>query len=162
VLKSGESVPRSVVVGVAVGAILSLLALMRSSATVGDAISIARCKGALAQAAEYGSIDGIARGETSTAALAADWQEMRFAPDLLLTESPIRRESPTSTVTVCLFRGEFGTPTGPPKTDGSAKPLHNIIRLLVFTDGEVSLDSAGYEGQMAPETPSDWLAATDR
>jgi hypothetical protein len=73
----------------------------------------------------------------------------------------MRDELSASDATVCLYRGEFHTPTGPPDEDGSAKANHNLLRLIVLDDGMAIFDSAGYEGQMKPETPGDWRRATE-
>lgn len=115
------------------------------------------CEEVPATAEEYGSISGIWRAEESTAGDVADWQEGRHA-DIAGLVSGLREAALSSAVTVCVFRGEFVTPTGGPGLDGLPKPAHNVLTLLVLADGEVVLDSAGYEDLITNVTPSEWRA----
>jgi len=107
------------------------------------------------EASGYGRIDSVARAETATAETVAAWQESRV-PGLIGWESPVRSVTAARQWTVCLYHGQFVTPTTP-SADGSVAPPHDAIRLLVAESGEVILDFAGYDGRMGPETPGDWL-----
>ena len=127
----------------------------------GSANAIATCQRALNEAG-FGDGVSVVRGEESTAAEVAAWQEQRHAKPakgiaVAGLVSPLRERDPAQLVTVCLYAGEFVTPLGPPNLDGSAKPPHTRLRLLVSPDGSVLLDSAGYDdGSLSPETPRDW------
>lgn len=68
--------------------------------------------------------------------------------------SPMRAVPSDVEVTVCIYRGAFVAPAGPPGPDGNSEP-RNAMRLLVMDDGSVVLDSFGYAGRMAPDTPRD-------
>lgn len=142
---------------VSIIAAVTATSLLAASPAVGDQAALDVCQATIPAASDYGRITGVVRGETSTAALVADWQERRH-PDRVGIVSPLRASSPDSRVTVCLFAGEFVTPVGPPNPDGTPKGPHTILRLLVSADGRVTLDAAGYPGRLDPETPSDFAA----
>ncbi len=115
------------------------------------------CERAIAIASGYGQIDEIVRAESTEITTIAAWQEARVA-SLIEWESPLRSFPPSGRRTVCLYRGQFVTPTGP-SVDGTPNPPHNNLRVVVSETGEVTLDSAGYAGRMDPETPQDWLSS---
>ena len=123
---------------------------------LGSSEAVADCMAATPIAAGYGNITRVIRAETNRAGAVADWQELRHAPAITGIVSPLRAEEASAQVTVCLYLGSFATPVGPPKADGSARPSHDVLRLLVLDDGRWLLDSAGYQGRMTPETPTDW------
>ena len=84
----------------------------------------------------------------------AAWQEARFANEVTF-KSPLRALVSSRRWTVCVYAGSFVTPTKP-KPDGTIRPPHNILRVLITETGDVILDSAGYAGLMDdPETPAD-------
>ena len=114
----------------------------------------AACDSALPAAEAFGPIDRVIRAEASDASQVVAWQEGRFA-DIAQLVSPLRDLPTTAPVTVCLYRGDFVAPAGPPGPDGMSPP-RNALRLLVLADGSTVLDAFGWDGQMAPETPSDW------
>lgn len=113
------------------------------------------CQGATPAAEVYGPIDHVIRAEASDVQKVVAWQEGRWA-EIVQLISPLRGLPPTTPVTVCLYRGDFVAPAGPPGPDGTSPPPRNALRLLVLEDGSVTLDSFGWDGGMAPETPSDW------
>ena len=115
------------------------------------------CLSAQADASGYGRIDSVVRAETADADAIASWQEARLGA-LIKWVSPLRSIAPREAWTVCLYRGQFVTPTAPSKDGFPALP-HDTLRVLVADDGEVLLDSAGYAGRMDPETPHDWLVS---
>jgi hypothetical protein len=114
----------------------------------------AACESALPAAEAYGPIDRVIRAEASDASQVVAWQEGRFA-DIAQLVSPLRDLPTAAQVTVCLYRGDFVAPAGPPGPDGTS-PARNALRLLVLADGSTVLDAFGWEGLMAPETPSDF------
>jgi hypothetical protein len=99
------------------------------------------------------------RAEWSAAGEVADWQERRYESIGIVRESSTRAVLPTSPVLICIFRGEFKTPTGPVGPDGLPNPQHTLLRVLIFGDSEFVVDSAGYDGELKPETPADWQEA---
>lgn len=141
---------RLILLGVGVGLLVAIVQLLAGRATVGSAESNAACEDARPEAADYGAITGIARAETLTASQVADWQEGRHAGEVSGVTSPLRSEDANLGVTVCIYRGEFSTPVPP------GLPPHNMLRLLILGSGRTLFDSAGYEGHMAPDVPSDW------
>lgn len=153
---------------VLLGLIFGLVAMAASPVWAGraplelavDIPAMDTCAAALSAASEYGPITDIARAERDTSQIVAHWQERRHAEAISGLVSPLRTLPPTSEVTICLYRGEFVTPTGPPNPDGSPKRPHNLLRLLVLDDGSLMFDSAGYEGRMGPEVPSDFERGT--
>jgi hypothetical protein len=142
------------------GAFIAILAVMGAAAVsaaspagTGDEAALAVCNATIPAASAYGSVTAVVRGETSNAALVANWQERRH-PDRAGIVSAFRAAAPDSTVTVCLYSGKFVTPVGPPNPDGTPKPQHTLLRVLVSADFGVTLDAAGYPGRLSPETPS--------
>jgi hypothetical protein len=121
----------------------------------GDSAAIAGCLAVKPIASQYGSITALLRGETSSAAAVANWQEHRGRN---VNASRFRTMPGAAIVTVCLFSGQFSTPAGPPALNGVPKALPTVLRLLVYGNGQVEFDSAGPEGSMSPETPSDLSA----
>ncbi len=109
-------------------------------------------------AEEFGEISAVVRSEWRTTAAVAEWQEMRHAPEITGLVSPLRAQRDLAPVLVCLYRGSFVTPTGPPPLDGSTGRPHDLIRVLVLADNSLVLDAAGYADRMSLETPSDWAA----
>ena len=115
---------------------------------------------------EYGRVDKSERAEDSTAGDVRDWQENRFGPDGPHPTSQFRSKPDNARVVICIYYGEFNTPTGPrpmiPNPDGKTyregaeKPKHTELRVTVDESGHAELDSAGYVGRMAPETPADF------
>lgn len=126
------------------------------AAPVGDASALAACD-ASAKNSDYGAISGVIRGETATLAQVAQWQEQRNISVIGDTSSPLRAQgNPSETIVVCVFRGEFVTPTGPPALDGTVRPPHDVLTLLLMPDGSTVFDSAGYEKGSGVDTPSLW------
>lgn len=115
----------------------------------------ATCDSAIPTAEAYGPIAHVIRAEASNVQEVVAWQEGRFA-EIVQLVSPLRGVPATTAVTICLYRGDFVAPAGPPEPKGEAPPPRNALRLLLLADGSVFLDSFGWDGQMAPETPSDW------
>lgn len=154
----------SVVGLVALGLALGGLAGLASRAFAGpsgSAEAIDACDRVSDRVAEYGTGIALYRAEATTVQAVVAWQEQRYenlkdAPAVAGLRSPIRNAPAAGTVTVCLYSGTFVTPVGPPNEQGVPKPRHNLLRLLVFPNGEIVLDSAGYAGRMQPETPGDW------
>ena len=122
----------------------------------GDPAAIVRCRAIIPIASGFGTITSLLRAETSTAAAVAYWQEHRGR--LAVAVSPFQKLSPQTRVTVCLLSGEFAAPVGPPGLIGGAKPP-SLLRVLVWGNHEIVLDSAGYQGELAPETPSDLVTS---
>ena len=143
-----------VLLGVALGASLAVGLSSRAPVTGSDAAAADACLDSAA-AKDY-SITGLYRAESSTAQEVAAWQENRYSGIELV--SPLRSAAPASTVVVCIFRGDFKTPTGPPRVEGVPNPNHELLRVLVLASGGYAIDSAGYEGGLKPETPNDWRA----
>lgn len=131
-----------------VGSSLALAATSFAEPTQG-ARADATCQGVLGEASKYGSSVEFLDAQATSAGAVARWQEQRHAPDVSGLVSPLRMRDPTESVVVCLFSGTFVTPH-PPEL-----PPHNILRLLVLADGSVLLDSAGYQGTIDREAPSD-------
>jgi hypothetical protein len=104
-------------------------------------------------AADYGEISSLARAETSSVEKVVAWQEQRHSPEVRGVVSPLRGQ-PDGEATICMYRGSFVTPTAP-LAEGGRAPAHDMLRLII-RNGEVIFDSAGYEGRMAPDTPSDF------
>ena len=147
--------------GLAVGATAGLASKALAGPS-GTAAALADCMTISKQAAEFGSGVSLIKAEQSTAAEVAAWQEHRYdkVPGGTLTtgiSSRFRDMAAATPVAVCLYTGQFVTPVGPPNPDGTNRPPHNVLRLLVPVGGPVVLDSAGYAGgSMRPETPRDW------
>lgn len=116
------------------------------------------CRAIEAQAAEYGTVERTEIAEGSTALEVAEWQEKRHSPDISGLVSAFRELPSDLAVTVCVFRGSFVTPTGPPEPDGQAKPSHDLLTLLVTQDGNVMFDSAGYSDSITNRSPDEWSA----
>lgn len=110
------------------------------------------CDASKVGAEEHGTISSLSAAESADLDAIATWQEARLAA--LEWRSPLRDLDPSRRWTVCLYRGEFVTPTGVTE-DGKAMPPHNMLRVLIAEDGTVILESAGYEGHMGPTTPRD-------
>jgi hypothetical protein len=70
------------------------------------------------------------------------------------------RRPPVPCVMVCLFSGSFVTPTGGPGLDGQTQRQHDVLTLLVSADGEITFESAGYDGRIAHKTPAEWRRLT--
>jgi hypothetical protein len=138
----------------ALGATVTLALAGRAPVVGSDAAAVDACNSSAA-AKDY-SVTGVYRAESSTAEEVAAWQENRYEGIALV--SPFRSAAPRSTVVVCIFRGDFRTPTGPPLVEGVPNPNHELLRVLVSASGDYLIDSAGYEGALRPETPSDWRA----
>lgn len=113
------------------------------------------CESILSLASEYGTITRILRGDSDSAETVADWQERRHESEVSGLVSPLRTLDPKAQVFTCLYSGTFVTPSGPPDEKGNPPPPHDVLRLLVLPDGAVVLDSAGYQGRMAPELPKE-------
>lgn len=144
-------VPVLVLLGVAV-----VMLPGKSLATDPFAAAQQVCKAELgAVSDQFGPIDAIERAESDDVATIVAWQEAKIATMLTWT-SPLREIDQASVWTVCLYHGQFSTPTTP-SLDGTPTPPHDTIRVLVSGAGQITLDSAGYAGRMAPETPRDWL-----
>ncbi|MFN8082308.1 MAG: hypothetical protein U0Q19_22335 [Kineosporiaceae bacterium] len=113
--------------------------------------------------ADYGTIDNVEVAAASNVHAAIAWQEARLRSQGVQAEAPLRGKpeaiglnralADSERLYVCVFHGEFRTPTGPPNPDGSAKPPHNLLRVLVTEDRQVVVDSAGYRGTMDVTTP---------
>lgn len=141
-----------VLMGALVGVVGATASSALGNATIGDTAAIAACEAAI-PALEYGEVSGLARAESTTTQAVADWQEQRYEPDVSGLVSPLRGV-PLGPAIVCLYRGQFVTPTAP-MADGSRAAPHNVLRVLVV-GRQILLDSAGYEGRMDPETPGLW------
>jgi hypothetical protein len=120
-----------------------------STSPLGDSVGINTCRSIVDTASQYGAITRLLRAETSTAGAVAYWQEHTARGGT----SPFETMQAGTVVTVCLFQGEFVTPVGPPPVTGSPNPPHDVIRLLVYGDNQVVLDSSGYVGRMSPDVP---------
>lgn len=155
-----------VVVGVALGGLAAIpLFSSRPSPSVGTApissaaasttdATAAACESSTAASAY--EVTSLYRAESTTAGEVAAWQEQRHPGFSGVSE--LRVLEPTARVLVCIFRGSFVTPAGPPDPSGAPRPPHDLIRFLVMEDGAIILDAAGHEGtgNLDPETPSDW------
>jgi len=147
----------AVLVGVVAGLLAGAIASSASSILpAGDGAARDACNAIIGTAQEYGSIQQVATAEAATAAQIADWQENRHPDAVTGIRSSFRDLPATDQVTVCAFRGEFATPTGPPRVDGQSNPRHNLLVLLVDSEGTVTFDSAGYEGTITAMTPGLW------
>ncbi len=141
-----------------VGVVIGVVVIVGGSAAgsnaspTGDQAAIQKCQAITPVASEYGTITGVLRGETSSAGAVANWQESRARRGPI---SSFRALSAATPVTVCIFSGQFATPTGPLAPDGSPKTIPNALRLLVYGNDKVVFDSAGNASGMSPETPSD-------
>ena len=141
---------RAVLAAVAVGAVVVMSgSALGNPSPVGDAAAAATCQGATKQASSYGLVTGVLRAESSNAGAVAVWQESRRHGT-----SSFRAMPSNTSVTVCIFSGEFSTPAGPLDSDGNAPPAPNALRVLVY-GGQLVFDSAGNISGMSPETPSD-------
>jgi hypothetical protein len=140
-----------VAAGVAGGILASTVYTAAAPATVGTREAVGVCDQHLSAAAEYGAVTSIALAEISRVSDVVAWQEHRHEPEISGVVSPLRGRS-DGDATVCMYRGQFVTPTAP-RPDGGRADSHNILR-LVIVDDETVFDSAGYEGRMAPDTPS--------
>jgi hypothetical protein len=136
---------------IVVAVMVSGLALNGSSTPKGDPAAIGACQAITQTASEYGTISGLLRAETTTAAAVAYWQEHRGRNN---NASALRALPGASQVTVCLFSGQFSTPAGPSDPSGAPKAIPNSLRLLVYGTGQVVVDSAGALSGMSPEMPS--------
>lgn len=139
-------------------ALIGASAMNGSALRSGDPAALRTCQAVTPAASQYGSITGVSRAQTSTAAAVAYWQEHRGRDQ---NPSWFRTLPASSPVIVCLFSGQFSTPAGPPAVDGTPKAIPNALRLLVHGGDQVVFDSAGSRTGMSPETPSD-LSATGR
>jgi hypothetical protein len=120
----------------------------------GDRAAILKCQAIVPIASGYGAVTAVWRAETSTAAAVAYWQEYRAR--LRAAPSPFRKLAAQTPVTVCLLSGDFVAPVGPrAPIAGTRPPPQSVLRVLVWGHDEVLFDSAGYQGGLAPETPSD-------
>lgn len=140
-----------------IGAVIVVAAIVSSggsanSGPIGDQAGIMTCQGIIPIASEYGTITGVLRGETSTAAAVAYWQEHRGRSGIVSSFRSLAAETP---VTVCLLSGQFVTPAGPPDLSGRQPPAPDVLRVLVYGNNQVVFDSAGTLGGMSPQTPSD-------
>jgi hypothetical protein len=132
-----------------------------SSTPLGDTAGIDACTAIADQAADYGSVSGLVRGETDTGGQVAEWQEQRNMPEISGIVSPLRSAGLLNArVSVCVFRGDFVTPTGPGAADGSVPPPHDTITFIVGPGGNVELDSSGYLNRGGADTPSQWRQRT--
>jgi hypothetical protein len=143
----------TLIVGLSVLVMAVLTGGLTPSVNADDSLALDTCARALPAASFYGIVWGVDRGQRTTAADVVRWQEGRLTHFAITSD--YRRLPPTSSVTVCLYDGEFDTPEGPPPTDGSVRPMPNRLRLIILADGSANLDSAGYAGHIAPELPSD-------
>jgi hypothetical protein len=138
---------------VIVGAVvIGLLLVSRISAAraVGTPDDVATCQNTVAAAASFAFSDvSVYRAEAATVELVAQWQELRDLQYGITYVSRLRERPATQGVTVCLYSGEFMI--------NRAKVPPDLLRLLVFDNGETEVDSTGYKGRMSPETPKDWL-----
>ncbi len=142
----------SISAGVAAGILASIAyGAVVAPVTAGTGAAIGVCDQFLSAAEEYGAITSVARAETSTVSDVIDWQEHRHEPEILDVQSSLRGRS-NGDATVCIYRGQFVTPTAPQANGGRAQ-AHNMLRLIIV-NGEAIFDSAGYEGRMGPDTPS--------
>jgi hypothetical protein len=132
-----------------------------TASPAGDAAGIAACNAITPQAAEYGPLNGLIRGETDTGLEIAAWQEQRNLPDVSGIVSPLRTDGLlSSSASVCVFSGDFVTPTGPAADDGTIPPPHDTITLIIEPDGSLLLDSSGYLARNGADTPAQWRART--
>jgi hypothetical protein len=151
------AVAAALLVAVVAGLLAAAIASSASSILpAGDGAARDACNAIIGTAQEYGSIQQVATAEAATAAQIADWQENRHPDAVTGIRSSFRDLPATDQVTVCAFRGEFATPTGPPRVDGQSNPRHNLLVLLVDSEGTVTFDSAGYEGTITAMTPGLW------
>jgi hypothetical protein len=134
----------------------SAFAALTPEKYVGTATDV--CQAIQAQAAEYGTVERTEIAEGSTALEVAEWQEQRHSPDVSGLVSAFRAFPSDYGVTVCVFRGSFVTPTGPPEPGELAKPSHDVLTLLVTQDGNVVFDSAGYSDSIVNRSPDEWSA----
>jgi hypothetical protein len=115
-----------------------------------------RCTQVLPAVADYGEISRVVAGDTTTVAEVTAWQESGIRGGFT---SPMRAYNASQSVTVCLYQGQFAVPVAPPRPNETPQPDPDTIRLLVFPNGRIVLDSAGPLAQMQPYTPADWRAA---
>lgn len=121
---------------------------------IGEATAVAGCLASRA-ASDY-EAGSVYRAEWSSAGEVVAWQEGRHHE--VAPTSDLRAAAPGALVLVCIYRGEFVTPAGPPQ-EGVAPRGPTFLRVLVLEDGEYLFDSAGPDGSLEPETPSDWREA---
>lgn len=124
------------------------------SSARGDTAALGTCQAIMSVASQYGTITSIIRAETSTASSVAAWQENRARRGM---PSQLRQITGSTRLTVCMFSGEFSTPSGPPAADGTLRAAPDTLRLLVYGSGTVVFDSAGPRAAMTPEMPSDMV-----
>ncbi|NED96250.1 hypothetical protein G1H11_13105 [Phytoactinopolyspora alkaliphila] len=154
-MRAGPVIRRATI-GLVGGAVANVVLAFGAPVQIAsDPDAAATCARILPVAEQYGA-QSVVVGERSTAGDVAAWQESRHAPDVTWVETPIRAMPAGELMTVCVFRGSFVTPTGGPGLDGRRSPQHEVMTLLVSADGEVTFDSAGYEGQSTYRVPSEW------
>jgi hypothetical protein len=150
------AIPRRFVIAAALGILVATaLMFMRSVSLVhaDDAVALATCNHAVVDAEFYGLLSRVERAQRTTAAEVVRLQEGRSTH--FSVTSAYRRLPADAIATVCLFSGQFNTPAGPPRTDGTVPAVATRLRLIVLDDGTSSLDSAGQADGMGPETPAD-------
>ncbi len=136
-----------IVIGLLAGVSILLTATMLAERTqVAKAVST--CEDVLEQVWGPGTSVHLFRAEERTAGAVARWQEQRHAPQISGLVSPLRSRDASEPVMVCLYSGRFSTPHPP------GLPDHNMLRLLVLADGGILFDSAGYQGVIDLESPS--------
>jgi len=140
---------RYVGLGILLGLLLTGLG-GQSARAIGTPEALSICSTALAgPAADFGTGMVLYRGETTDVATVAHWQEATAAEFGIRVSSTLRQRTATERVTVCLYQGTFDAPVA----DAGQPP--NVLRLLVFDNGQVQFDSVGYLGHMTAEVPSD-------
>lgn len=117
--------------------------------------ALARCTDILPRVNDYGKITRVVEGSSATVADIVGWQESSARGGF---PSELRGDNPNESATVCLYQGDFAIPVAPPRPGQSPVPYPDTIRLIVFDDGRIVLDSAGPLDQMQPLTPAEWKA----
>jgi hypothetical protein len=136
------------------GLVFTSGAAAAQAASPSDA-AFARCTDILPIVKDYGAITRVVEGDSATIADIIGWQESSARGGFA---SPLRGTNPTQSATVCLYQGQFAIPVAPPRPGESPQPYPDTIRLIVFGDGQIVLDSAGPLSQMQPLTPAEWKA----
>lgn len=147
---SGVLVTAGIVV---VGGVILIGSLSRLGAANVSAIPAACTSDAtVAALTAYGGGTPISGSHTTIGAAAA-WQEADAQVDGVTFVSQLRDMPATALVDVCEYTGSFYAPMAPPQPGQTPRPLPNVMKVFVFGDGNVVMESAGYKGVMSLDLP---------
>lgn len=124
----------------------------KSATGQGDPVIETKCapakEAAIRVGAEQPSTNvSLERGEVSSVAVVAAY----FGRDP--SDPAVTKYNPSDEVVVCVFRGDFGPPRGPPRT--VELPNYDALRVFILPDGFVWVEGYGYLDGAVNGLPSD-------